>query len=132
MHKKGHTFSWRDFRLFTQKLLFPCVNLYNSFISFSVTIIHKTSFTIPPPFPGSTLSQVYLNRISCDVVGFQDVGRCLAVTDDLSCDQLFHDFVSTTVDRLNSSIHIGFCNRVLPHVAPASMELNTLISYSVL
>lgn len=66
------------------------------------------------------------------VIGFQDVGRCLFVSDDVSGNQLLHYFVGTTIDWLNSGIHVSFCNWVLPHVSPTSVELHTVISHTVL
>lgn len=108
---------------------FPYVSLKFIFISLQIAHI-KTPFQFPCL---SRLRFIFSRSESrLAVIGFQDVGRCLVVTDDLSCNQVSHYFIGAAIDWLNSSIHISFCNWVLPHVSPASMELYTLIGYSVL
>ena len=52
--------------------------------------------------------------------------------DYFSSDKFLHYFVASAVDHLEPSVHEGPGDRVLPHVAPATMHLKTLCRYSVL
>lgn len=118
-----------NFRIFEFKV-FPTTVLISYLISLPIERAYKNMFSI------SSLARLHfiLSRFKTRlvVIGFQDVGRHLLVMDDLSCNQLLHYFVGTTIDCLNSGIHISFCNWVLPHVSPTSMELDTVISHTVL
>lgn len=83
-----------------------CVNLifaFDFFFFFSVRQHMKTCFVFPP-CPGFILSR---SKTRLVVIGFQHVGRCLFVSDDVSGNQLLHYFVGTTIDWLNSGIHVS-------------------------
>ena len=48
-----------------------------------------------------------------------------------SCNQLFHDFVGSSVDGLDPGVDVRPGNRGLHHVAPTSVKLNTFSGYGV-
>lgn len=104
--------------------------LHLIFFFFSCKTAHENMFSV------SSLSRLRFilsrSKTRLVVIGFQHVGRCLFVSDDVSGNQLLHYFVGTTIDWLNSGIHVSFCNWVLPHVSPASVELHTVIGHAVL
>ena len=54
------------------------------------------------------------------------------ISNNLASDEFFHDFIAATVDRLNARVNVRSCNRIFHHVAPATVQLHTLICYSVL
>lgn len=121
-----------NFRIFGFKGFFShCVNLIFAFEFFF--FYKRTSENMCSVFSLSRLHFI-LSRLKTRlvVIGFQDVGRCLFVSDDVSGNQLLHYFIGTTIDWLHSGIHVSSCNGVLPHVPPASVELHAVISYTVL
>ena len=51
--------------------------------------------------------------------------------DNWSRNQLFHDFVGSSVDGLDPGVDVGPGNWGLHHVAPTAVKLNTFGGYGV-
>ena len=62
------------------------------------------------------------DRRSCD----------LFISDDISGDQVLHDLVRAAIDHLHARVCECTCDAVLPHVAPAAVQLKALCCYTVL
>lgn len=54
------------------------------------------------------------------------------IGNDRSSDQLFHDFIGSAVDRLDTRVDVGSGDWIFPHITVATMQLNALICDSVL
>ena len=51
--------------------------------------------------------------------------KCILMSwlDNIASNQFFHDFISTTINCLNSCVSIGTCNWGLHHISPSTMKL---------
>lgn len=78
---------------------------YLRLISFSIERTDKNLFSVPSLSRLNFILSRFKTRLA--VIGFRDVGRCLLVMDDLSCNQLLHYFIGTTIDCLDTGIHIS-------------------------
>ena len=56
----------------------------------------------------------------------------LFVSDNMSGDEFLHDLVGAAIDGLNTCIHKGLSNGILPHISPTSVHLQAQGGHLVL